>query len=391
MERLALDHDNLRAALDWLIANGEAECAVVLAGDLWRFWQMHGDIGEGIRRLEAVAAMEGPVSSEARARILNGLTALVYRQGDLRRAAILSGDAVAFARTHKLTQELASALNNRGAMVHHVAGSTDEAIAILEESLGLHRTLGSELGVTTALHNLGRAYSSKGRYDLALRCYEEVLALRRASGDAFGIAEALNSMGLTAIRLGEHMRAVAMFEEALPIFEQAGNRGGMATILSCLGESSLAMGKPDEAIGYLDRAMQIYREIGEERGQVVVTTSRMQLALMRDDRALALQFARQAIGICLARSYRSEVIEPLFGMAQLSVGDPEVAARLLGAAEGALARLGQTTDDWEDSVISAVGERIAAAVGPDRFEQLRAEGHALSESDAEALALTVSA
>src|SRR5206468_739022 len=121
--------------------------ASVLAGALWRFWLMHGDIGEGIRRLEAVRAIEGPVRPEARARVLNGLTALVYRQGNLRRAATLSQEALAFARAEGLDRELAAALNNRGAMVHGVAGSTDEAIAILEESLALHRALGDDLGV----------------------------------------------------------------------------------------------------------------------------------------------------------------------------------------------------------------------------------------------------
>ena len=42
LDRLELDHDNFRAALDWCVAQNDAERANGLAASLWRFWQMRG-------------------------------------------------------------------------------------------------------------------------------------------------------------------------------------------------------------------------------------------------------------------------------------------------------------------------------------------------------------
>ena len=52
LERLDIEHDNLRAALDWLAA-GESTAAAELqmAAALGRFWYVRGHIGEGMSRL----------------------------------------------------------------------------------------------------------------------------------------------------------------------------------------------------------------------------------------------------------------------------------------------------------------------------------------------------
>ncbi|TME76147.1 MAG: adenylate/guanylate cyclase domain-containing protein, partial [Chloroflexi bacterium] len=56
LDRLEMEDDNLRAALDWTLATGDAKNAMLLAACLWRFWQMRGHIHEGRARVAAALA-----------------------------------------------------------------------------------------------------------------------------------------------------------------------------------------------------------------------------------------------------------------------------------------------------------------------------------------------
>src|SRR6266480_673141 len=60
LERLDVEHDNIRAALAWATAAGEVELALRLAGALVRFWSTRGLMREGRTRLAgALASPEG--------------------------------------------------------------------------------------------------------------------------------------------------------------------------------------------------------------------------------------------------------------------------------------------------------------------------------------------
>ncbi|HYL40996.1 MAG TPA: BTAD domain-containing putative transcriptional regulator, partial [Candidatus Binatus sp.] len=50
--RLDADHDNLRAALEWLLHDGDGEAALALAGELWPYWHYKDQTSEGIDYLQ---------------------------------------------------------------------------------------------------------------------------------------------------------------------------------------------------------------------------------------------------------------------------------------------------------------------------------------------------
>ena len=56
LERLDREHENLRAALHWLLEQGKIgqnmEMALRLSGALWRFWDLRGYVSEGRQWLE---------------------------------------------------------------------------------------------------------------------------------------------------------------------------------------------------------------------------------------------------------------------------------------------------------------------------------------------------
>jgi predicted ATPase/class 3 adenylate cyclase len=99
LERLELEHDNIRAALDWSETTGDAEAALRTSAAIWRFWQLNGHLTEGRTRLERILAMPGASTRNAlRARALGALGGILYWQADYGDLESVYQEAVDIAR-----------------------------------------------------------------------------------------------------------------------------------------------------------------------------------------------------------------------------------------------------------------------------------------------------
>ena len=183
LDRLESDHDNLRAALDWLRAQGDGERAVTLAAALWRFWWLRGHVAEGREQLETALAVDGSTASAARAAALDGAGVLAETQGDYDRAEALHREALALSRERGDKTGIARALGNLG-VVAFDRGDDDQATTLLEESLALAREIGDQLLVATALNDLGSVAYKRGDLERAERLYQESLAFAGGRGVA---------------------------------------------------------------------------------------------------------------------------------------------------------------------------------------------------------------
>jgi predicted ATPase/class 3 adenylate cyclase len=99
LETLAREHDNVRAALDWSEAAGEAQTALRIGAAVWRFWQLRGHLPEGGSRLERILAMPGASARAiSRARALGALGGIRYWLGDYSALEPVYQEAVDIAR-----------------------------------------------------------------------------------------------------------------------------------------------------------------------------------------------------------------------------------------------------------------------------------------------------
>ena len=91
--RVETDHNNLRAALQWMHARPEPEMGLRLAGALWRFWQTRGHFREGqqwLERLLALDAERGHIAPPSVcAEALSGAGMMAYRHNDYARGGVL--------------------------------------------------------------------------------------------------------------------------------------------------------------------------------------------------------------------------------------------------------------------------------------------------------------
>ncbi len=163
--RLELDHDDLRAALDWLSAN-HPDRALGLAGALGWFWLSRGLLAEGCGRL-ADALAGSPATGGSRARALVASGSLVARHGDAERGRGQLEEAIELWGELGDRDELASAFDSLGWPLIYDAGDEIGALAAFEQSLELRRELGDPAGVTRALVGVCQVLVALGDVDRA--------------------------------------------------------------------------------------------------------------------------------------------------------------------------------------------------------------------------------
>ena len=158
LDRLERDHDNIRAAMDWLETSGETDRVLRLAAALWRFWDLKGHLVEGRRRLEgALRADDRPTA--ARANALSGAADMALTSGDV-------------------------ATGRRWA----------------EEALELHRTLGDAWGTAFSLLMFAYAVGQEGDWARAQQLYDESARGFRECGDEHYALRATRSLALGVLR-----------------------------------------------------------------------------------------------------------------------------------------------------------------------------------------------
>ena len=307
LERLESEHANLRAALRWLLDDGQPEAALRLGSSLGRFWYVRGHLSEGRRWLEEALAVGGADPME-RARALRIAATLAHYLGDLDRA-----------------EELA------------------------EEGLALSRERHDERGIAGSLAALALAARSRGRYDESRRAYEESVAIVRRLGERSQLGEALAGLCAAAIQEGDFAAAQAAAQESLDLFRQLGDADGVAYSLSGLGFARLGQGSEAEGERLLEESLEACKTLGNRRH-----TSRalhgLGLAAMRKGHHRAargrLEEATAIVSELGDRWFLGVYCLPALANAHHLEGRPEEAVLLLGAAEALREAIGAPISPW---------------------------------------------
>ena len=81
-DRIELEHDNIRTALDWALTSGEFEPGFRMVGALWEFWMNRGHAAEGQAQAERfLARAEASAPTGKRVKALHTAGVLAFYQG----------------------------------------------------------------------------------------------------------------------------------------------------------------------------------------------------------------------------------------------------------------------------------------------------------------------
>jgi predicted ATPase/DNA-binding SARP family transcriptional activator/Tfp pilus assembly protein PilF len=359
LERIDLEHDNLRAALGWLLRIGAADRALRLAAALWWFWWARGHLSEGRAWLEHVLAASDDAPVEIRARALYGAGSLAEAQGDYERATQQHEEALALYRVAGDQEGIADALASLGQMARD-QGNYDEAVRLLDEALATCRAAGDRRGAAYALIELGTVASYRGGGQLALALYTEGLEALRTSRDPRGYAAALTNVATMTFVQGDLERAAPLYEEALTLWRDLGDEQGRATVLTNLGEIMHHRGDLEQAVTLYRDALPIYQQAGDRRNAAAVLANLGQAARDRGDLPTAASLLAGSADIYRAigdKEAMARALEALAGLA-VAMGQAEQGVRLFGRAEALRDEIGAplaiiAADRYERDVAAA--------------------------------------
>ena len=267
LERLEMEHDNLRTALAWCQSDKDgAEAGLRLAVALQRFWSVRGYVGMGREYLGEALAREGASGRTALwAKALNGAGNLAWNQGDYSEARAQYEESLSIFRELRDKWGIAMSLGNLG-IVAYWQGDYSAARALLEESLSIRRELEDKWGIAHSLNNLGIIAEQQGSKSEARALLEESLSISRELGNKQGIAEALGNLGQVVYEQGDYSSARALLEESLSISRELGNKQGIADSLNDMGLVVRLQGDYEAASALYEESLSIFRELGDKQG-----------------------------------------------------------------------------------------------------------------------------
>jgi predicted ATPase/class 3 adenylate cyclase len=343
LDRLEREHDNLRAALAWSTAGGEAEVGLRLATAISRFWSVRGYFEEWRKSLTDILSRPDAVTSTAvRAEALSEAGRLAWRQGDHVQARAFYEESLAIRRARGDRLGIAQALSNLG-IIAREQGDHAAARALTEESLEMRRAVGDRLGVAYALNNLGLIAREQGEYAAARALHEESLAIKRELGDKMGMAYAFNNLGLVASAEGDYAQARSFYQQSLALSRELGDKGGIISYaLNNLGNVAYLQGDHEAACALLEESLAIKRELGDKSGTAYTLNVLGRAVREQGNHALAGSLLVESLGIRRELEDKlgmAECLEGLAGLAEAQ-GQHERAAQLFGAAEALRGMIG---------------------------------------------------
>ncbi len=315
LARLDLEHDNLRAALEWSRTDASSSDACLrLAGALPKFWYVRNYEREGIKWLEDALAADREAGPAIRAKALAGAGSLARVLRDYDRATELFDESLELRRGLGDAAGIANSLNNL-AIVAQWQNDLDRAATLLDEALAQAREADDRGEIATALNNLGVVARFRGDHESAVRLFEEGLALYRALGDKRFIASTLNNLGVIAGIRGDYELSARLQTEHLALRRELGGRRGIALALNNLGETVLRKGDFRRARSLLRESLTLYKSVGDMRSIGYLLEGFVALAAgnNRSERALRLAGAttafREATGSPLVEEESAELLQ----------------------------------------------------------------------------------
>ena len=240
LDRLEVEHDDIRAVLDRAVVAGDAAIAIPLGFAMWRFWQKHGHLAEARRRLEGMAAAAwSHEQRRLRAKLMEALGGVCWWQGDLAEMADRYREALDLWLEIGDVGEIANAyydaafiyaLSPRADARFEDADPDQVGLRYIEQAReGFHR-VGNLGGEANTLWALGNYHFFRGHEGYGVGQFREALEKFRQAKDLTMEAWARHMLGSGLLRNGEIPEAKEHIAWAARQFHTAGDTAGLALI-----------------------------------------------------------------------------------------------------------------------------------------------------------------
>jgi predicted ATPase len=265
LDRLELELDNLRAALEWAL-EGDAQKGLRLATSLYWFWHIRGYRQESERwlaRLIEQVRLQPGVDQALLAEALGRRAMLLCAIGQVGEStAALAKDALAAAQK----------LGDAGMRIQFIAlhalawnaGFLYQKQILYErflQCMEIAQALGDRFLLAEAAQNLSYVEPDHARS----RKYAEMnLALRRELGDLDGLMTAEALIAGFYYSTGDYAQACFHYEASIQLAQKIKNVIGALSSYGGIGRVYYVKGELDKSIHYFTSALELVQEVGEQ-------------------------------------------------------------------------------------------------------------------------------
>ncbi len=279
LNRFDLEHENIRAALEWLTHAGNAEWGLRLGVALQLYWKEHARPAEGreflralLNRPVAKAKAEAPdqtatrdsARKKLRANALTALSGFAIEQADWNFARKMLEEALVIYRELDDLSGVGMALNHL-AVVLRDQGDYAEARALFMETVRLWQEAGDLVSVAHSKSNLADVARAQGDFPAALTLHQECLSIYRELGDHASMAWSLDHQGDVALEQGDRASARSLYEQALAMFRELNDKAGIARTLTDLGNLACNENAHEKSWPLYAEALALFSELSETR------------------------------------------------------------------------------------------------------------------------------
>ena len=221
----------------------------------------------------------------------------------------------------------------------------------------------------------------------ALALYEELWS-RREMGWAH-----IHLMMPLAGQPGEFEQAMENFEEGLALLREADDKAGIAQAFTNLGEQTRLLGDLSRSKEAYEESLSVAREIGDGLRESLLLINLGFIALHEDDVEGAQAMLNESLTLALAIGHTAYTADKLWALAGAAValGQPERAARLIGAAEALYEKKSYIPQAGDLPEFERYQASAREALDEAAYKTAWAEGRAMSLDEAIAYALEESA
>ena len=357
LDRLEIEHDNLRAALAWAMER-DPDAGLRLAGALTDFWSRRTYTMEGSRWLQEA---------------LDRVTALPPLNGEAGRSRMM-----------------ATAIALQGQAVVAIGlGKHAESTAASVESVALARKVGDVAALVQGLALLSMAAAFQGDLDTARAAADEAEALCRQHGYTWQLGMVFSARGLIAGASGDPIAARAGNEQSVRLARDIGNPWISAMVIFSSSMIAAHVGDTGAARVRLEECAVLFRQL-RDRHMVNVTRSELgHIERRLGNYAEAATLYHETIAGWLELGDRTALAHELeaLGIIAAAQGQPRRAAQLFGAADALRQETRSSMTGMERAEYTEALAHARAQVDEPEWSAAWAEGRAMTLEQAVAYAL----
>jgi predicted ATPase len=275
LDRLEAEHDDLLAAMSWLVDHGPPEQALRLFSATWRFWWLRGHAAEFARMGEQIVASSEQLPPHQRAIALSAAGFILISNGDQAKAETLFEQNLPLYRQLSdklgvvLTATILGVLGYLAALRHDYPRATDllgQSQARLREvrdnDLTGYDHLQHLLTVAVVDNFLGQVRLSQSDNDGAARLFSDGLTVARRAQDPISLLISLYDLALTSQAEGDLAGAAGHLKEGLALAAGAGDETSAAYYLEGLAAVAGQQDNPQRAARLLAAARSLLEAKG---------------------------------------------------------------------------------------------------------------------------------